>query len=703
MHQEYIAKQERARNMVNERQQTSMVTGPEARILARLASFPTSLESSWDVPRDICLPGLSEYLGVVRSALNVPLNELIDKKFVIVRKAHVIDGGSRRRNIYHATDLGRSECESIDVPDKKKVGELLGHPPAKSILRGRDSIVQQLKNEKKLIITGLPGIGKTSILRKIADELVADGKTVRFASMESFKDIIEIFSDWGLEYTSESAVLNSTKNEVLILDEVQEVSLRHLGRLEMFASKSENLIMASRAPLLISEGFVISEIPPLDIEDAVGLLPVHLENKQLVAERLGCHPLALQMHDEKSDLPEAGSDLQEWVREVVLAELGDEIKALDELSLLPVPVPTELLQHEEYLLDLDDHALVRWFESGVELHHLVRNVRSTMLSEKDHALAAKYWSEKEGDLARLIEMHQILKSGKDIESYLLSNTEGLMIRSSAGLATLIGDAINRYPTKTLHRVAAMVAIERGETEIASEHLANCDTPDLEHSLSLLEGKPETIDFSDADTRLILSEAARRMDDRIPGQNPVGGILELLEMVDISQVEPEMKKIMLVTIAHIRHAWFISQSNWAEATKIRDNLESISHVDDPQLKALKIRAEIAETVPGTPAFEKVVENVFSKIGLKATMLQISLVQRCDGERAVTLLKRIEIPSTEAQNNLSAARRIAAKIWFLRASYNTHNPFSAMSESIALWKQSLCPLAAKQAAETMHKLL
>ena len=60
---------------------------------------------------------------------------------------------------------------------------------------------------------------------------------------------------------------------------------------------------------------------------------------------MGGHPLALQMHDEESELPEAGSDLQEWVREVVLSKLGEEIKALDELSLLPVPVPCEHLHH----------------------------------------------------------------------------------------------------------------------------------------------------------------------------------------------------------------------------------------------------------------------------------------------------------------------------------------------------------------------
>ena len=680
-----------------------MVTGPEARILARLATFPSNLESAWDVPRDLCLPGLSEYLGVVRSALHAPLNELLSKKLVVDRKAHVIGGGSRKRKVYHITDLGRTECEGVVVPKRKKAGELLGNPPPKTMLQGRDSLIESLKNKNKLILTGLPGIGKTSLLRSISDILVKEGKTVRFATMESFKDISEIFTEWGLEYSSESAALQSTKNEVLILDELQEVSLRHIGRLESFAQKSENLIMASRGPIPISEGFEIADIPPLDIEDAICLLPPHVEDKELIAERLGGHPLALQLHDEKSELPEAGSDLQEWVKEVVLGDLGDEIKALDELSLLPVPVPTDHLQHEEYLLELDDHALLRWMESGVELHHLVRNVRSTMLSEKDHALAAKYWSQRQGDLARLVEMHHILKSGGNIESHLLSNAEALMVRSSAGLATLIGDAIYRSPTKSLHRIAALVAIERGESEIASVHLENCEAPDLEYSLSLLEGKNEEIDMSKSDAKLILSEAARRMDDRLPGKKPDSGILDLLNMIDLSEIEDEMKKVVLVAMAHIRHAWYIANSKWSAAKEIREDLESISHADDPQLQALNIRAEIAQTPPNSPNFERLIDLVFAKSGLRSTMLQITLVQSCEGDRAKNLLNRIEIPSADAQNNLSSARRIAAMIWFLRATHNTHNQFSSMAESVALWKRSLCPIAAKNAAEMMHKLL
>ena len=667
-----------------------MVTGPESRILARLHTFSSTLESAWDVPRDICLPGLSEYLGVVRSALHSPLNELVKKGMVIERKAHVIGGGSRKRKVYHITDLGRAECQDIDTKAKKSIGELLGKPPNQSNLHGRTELIGQLKSKKKAILTGLPGIGKTSLLRGIADELVKEGMTVRFATMESFKDITDIFTDWEYQFSSESAVLNSAKKEVLILDELQEVSQRHLGRLEEFASKSTHLIMASRAPIVISEGFEIIEVPPLEIQDAINLLPKHLENRETVAQRLGGHPLALQMHDEDSDLPESGSDLQEWVREVVLSKLEDEIKALDELSLLPVPVPPNYLQHEQYLLELDDYALLRWFASGVELHHLVRNVRSTMLTEDDYASAANYWSQLDGDLARLVEMHHVLNSEGDIESLLIRNAESLMVRSSSGLASLIGDAIFRHPTEKLHRIAAMVAIERGEDEIASEHLSHCNAPDLEYSNSLLKGDSEIELPDDAGARLLLSEAARRIDDKLPGQQVEGTVLQLIEDIEISSMSEDMRKVVLVAVAHVKHAWHISRENWSDASDLRESLASISHSNDPQLVAMNLRAEIAQTSGNSPSFDRLIEQAFSHNGLRAKMLQISLLERCDGERAKSILNRIEIPSVESQTNMTSARRVSAMIWYYRAIFKTHNPLSAMAEAISLWKRSLCPV-------------
>ena len=390
------------------------------------------------------------------------------------------------------------------------------------------------------------------------------------------------------------------------------------------------------------------------------------------------------------------------VEEVVLSNLGDEIRALDELSLIPVPIPGELLQHEQYLFDLDDHALLRWQSSGVELHHLVRNVRSTMLTKQDYAKAANYWSQLNGDIARLVEMHHVLNSEGDIETLLIRNAESLMVRSSAGLATLIGDAIYRSPTPALHRVAAMVAIERGESDIASNHLANCNAPDLEYSNALLCGKePQLPD--DSDIKLLLSEAARRMDDRLPGKKVADSVLELLDRIDISSVGNQLKKVILVAVAHVKHAWHISQENWSEAAEIRDNLASLTHDEDPQLKALMLRAEIAETSANSPTFDKLIEQAFSKTGLRATMIQLSLIEKCDKSRAKSILEKIELPDQASQSNLTSARRIAAMIWYYRAVYKTHNPFSAMAEAISLWKVSLCPSAAKEATEHMHKML
>ena len=73
---------------------------------------------------------------------------------------------------------------------------------------------------------------------------------------------------------------------------------------------------------------------------------------------------------------------------------------------------------------------------------------------------------------------------------------------------------------------------------------------MEYSNSLLKGDSEPELPEDAGARLLLSEAARRIDDKLPGQQVEGTVLQLIEDIDISSMSEEMRKVVLVAIAHV---------------------------------------------------------------------------------------------------------------------------------------------------------
>ena len=90
-----------------------MLPESQARILRLLARYPDELVEAWDVPRDLSLPGLSESLGLVRSALHEPLKALEGEGLVQTRTAHVIGGGSRKRTVIHLTSKGRQQASAL--------------------------------------------------------------------------------------------------------------------------------------------------------------------------------------------------------------------------------------------------------------------------------------------------------------------------------------------------------------------------------------------------------------------------------------------------------------------------------------------------------------------------------------------------------------------------------------------------------------
>ena len=94
-----------------------MLSRSQEKLLRYLGTFPDALAKAWDVPRAVSLPGLSEAMGVVRSGLNQPLNVLLDEGYIVVRVAHVLGGGSRRRQVYHITEKGRGWLSEHPLDD----------------------------------------------------------------------------------------------------------------------------------------------------------------------------------------------------------------------------------------------------------------------------------------------------------------------------------------------------------------------------------------------------------------------------------------------------------------------------------------------------------------------------------------------------------------------------------------------------------
>ena len=173
----------------------AMLTRSQERLLRYLGGFPESLENAWDLPREISLPGLSEAMGVVRSGLNQPLNELMDAGYITVRVAHVIGGGSRRRQVYHITEAGRGWLAEHPETPSTEGGQQTSQTLDTPVLVGRTDELQALsallKEHGKAAVGGLPGVGKTTLLRTYAES-----STVRWAQVDAFMDARGMLSCW---------------------------------------------------------------------------------------------------------------------------------------------------------------------------------------------------------------------------------------------------------------------------------------------------------------------------------------------------------------------------------------------------------------------------------------------------------------------------------------------------------------------------
>ena len=103
----------------------------------------------------------------------------------------------------------------------------------------------------------------------------------------------------------------------------------------------------------------------------------------------------------------------------------------------------------------------------MELQRLIRNVRREALPEATryatHGAAAEHWSTKEGDLARLLEIHHSIRAGRsDLRERI---SEGLLAREGSRWqsCSTMDSSVNHKPTRW--EIAASLALDRGEHEV----------------------------------------------------------------------------------------------------------------------------------------------------------------------------------------------------------------------------------------------
>ena len=173
-----------------------MFSRSQEKLLRYLGRFPETLEKAWDVPRELSLPGLSEAMGVVRSGLNQPLGFLESKGFLTVRVAHVIGGGTRRRQVYHITQKGRTWL--AEHPAETSADDETVIPSNEIIGRNQElaALKTTLLEENTVIIGGLSGIGKTTLVRSLMQQPPFSSRPLHWADVNELSDVKSILSDW---------------------------------------------------------------------------------------------------------------------------------------------------------------------------------------------------------------------------------------------------------------------------------------------------------------------------------------------------------------------------------------------------------------------------------------------------------------------------------------------------------------------------
>jgi len=721
-----------------------MLSDAERRILSELSQFSEKLETSWDVPRGLSLPGLADSLGLVRSSLHKPLARLEESGYVFTRIAHVIGGGSRKRTVVHISSIGRSKVESFDIEFKNKIRKIHGEIPILTQIFGRDKNTHELSekilNCHKIFLTGLPGIGKTSLARNVVEEVLNQGWTVRWATCYSNTDVSHISKQWTGENSprNKSAFSSyvSKKKTLLIIDEIQEIHPRHINDmreflLELDDSKSSILVIArSPNPFSSIEGYSDYRLSGISEQDGRYLLPEDISDQRAfeIVNALGGHPLALHLWNPESELPAEVAAVQQFVESNVIKKLSKHgISTLDELSISPIPLSDNELFDSQGTTELDDCAILRWSNEKYEPHHLVRNVRRSLWSDKQtkelHNIAASNWAIRDGSRALWIETYHRIQSENFTKSWLIDKIPLISQNNSSVAALLIEEALKLDDDPILRMQAVDLAFERAEYNVAENHLSNIqESPqsqllnarlfrirgEIDSAIELEKAALSKLPSSER-VRFQISMLVRKYDDRLPGRlnkSLANEIIESIRDIDFREISDRDRHTAELSLNLLKHAIALQTSDLSLASQSRSELEIILSDDPETLNLLDLRARLAisktqelldSALQSVRLFIEECSDPLKKIGIIHAALEVTRDRYPDWLEQ----SHNELFKSPLRDDRAAYRRIVAQCWYWRGILNPNSRLSYWQEAIHRFRNAECNIAANELLEELTK--
>ena len=699
-----------------------MLPESQARLLRLLARYPEELVEAWDVPRELSLPGLSESLGLVRSALHEPIKALEEQGLVQTRNAHVIGGGNRKRSVVHLTAKGRQQASALVTT--------AGHSMEVETtdgFHGRESELIQLESalsEGAVVLTGMPGIGKTALIKTLCPPK-------HYVAMDGSMDAQSLVATW-LEIDDAPIDLDAqlemlSDSHTIAVDELQEVHPRHQegvhALLQGLIDSKVSVLIGVRAPSPFDNAITLSG---LDAEASHKLLgeAIDFETAQDVCEALDGHPLALHLWSPSDALPEASDAVQAFVDETVLSRIGEtERDDLDALSAEPRPVNSAHLD-DLNLNPLDDAALLRWPNGLVEVQHLVRNVRRVAWQEPEaiHLKAIERWRKIDDVDARWFEAYHMLMAGQNPSEFIVEHESSILAQSAAA-AALLDDVLHLLPAAhEMRTIAAKLALDRAEFAVAESYLSTLAEPNhlLLARLHRSQGNIAAADKADTMASAVVSKAeaaqmhlsrmAALIDDRLPDE--IGALDEVekgLSKTKIGDLEDQQKRSAIVLVAILKHRIAILRNDAKSAAEVRNDLVELAGGEDPLTERLEHLESLILSEPDSPKRLEAESAMRRLVGRTSEILQrvslgLNLIQsqaRTNPHGALTTLEKLQ--SLPLPMDLPAGRRLDALLWYWKGELEPEKRLGYWREAVHRFRRAECPRAARSLTAKLHKSL